>query len=144
VFRLNGRRIYLRSSHTGNCSPVGLELPHDPDWLRRDLINTKMTRFNCLRFIAGVAKRYQLDLCDEIAVFASLAVALELGRGDHGVVIGAGTGTGKTKAAFIPAFADVVAASTAMRRTPSVMAIYPRIELLKDQLLESPFNFLRP
>ena len=67
-FRLNGRRIYLRGSHTGNCCPVGLELPHDPDLLRRDLLNVKAMRFNMIRFIAGVAKRYQLDLCDEIGL----------------------------------------------------------------------------
>lgn len=68
AFRLNGRRIYLRCSHTGNCCPIGLELPHDPDILRRDLINAKAMRFNAIRFIAGVAKRYQLDLCDEIGL----------------------------------------------------------------------------
>ncbi len=68
AFRLNGRRIYLRCSHTGNCCPVGLELPHDPDILRRDLLNAKVMGFNAIRFIAGVAKRYQLDLCDEIGL----------------------------------------------------------------------------
>jgi hypothetical protein len=68
AFRLNGRRIYLRCSHTGNCCPVGLELPVDPDWLRRDLINAKMMRFNAIRFIAGIARRYQLDLADEIGL----------------------------------------------------------------------------
>lgn len=67
-FRLNGRRIYLRCSHTGNCCPVGLEFPHDPDLLRRDLLNVKVMGFNAIRFIAGVAKRYQLDLCDEIGL----------------------------------------------------------------------------
>jgi hypothetical protein len=67
-FRLNGRRLFLRSSHTGNCCPIGLELPSDPDWLRRDLLNVKVMGFNCLRFISGVAKRYQLDLCDEIGL----------------------------------------------------------------------------
>jgi len=67
-FRLNGQRLYLRCSHTGNCCPVGLELPHDPDLLRRDLINAKMMGFNAIRFISGVAKRYQLDLCDEIGL----------------------------------------------------------------------------
>jgi len=67
-FRLNGRRLYLRCSHTGNCCPVGLELPVDPDWLRRDLINAKMMRFNAIRFISGIARRYQLDLCDEIGL----------------------------------------------------------------------------
>ncbi|MBN2022068.1 MAG: hypothetical protein JW809_04680 [Pirellulales bacterium] len=68
AFRLNGKRIFLRSSHTGNCTPIGLELPHDPDYLRRDLINAKFMGFNMIRFIAGVAKRYQLDLCDEIGL----------------------------------------------------------------------------
>lgn len=68
AFRLNGKRVFLRSSHTGNCTPIGLELPHDPDYLRRDLINAKFMGFNAIRFIAGVAKRYQLDLCDEIGL----------------------------------------------------------------------------
>jgi hypothetical protein len=67
-FRLNGRRLFLRCSHTGNCCPVGLELPLDPDWLRRDLLNVKVMGFNMIRFIAGVPKRYQLDLCDEIGL----------------------------------------------------------------------------
>lgn len=65
-FRLNGRCIYVRCSRTGNCCPVGLEPPTAPDLLRRDLINVKAMRFNAIRFIAGMAKRYQLDLCDEI------------------------------------------------------------------------------
>jgi Glycosyl hydrolases family 2, sugar binding domain/Glycosyl hydrolases family 2/Glycosyl hydrolases family 2, TIM barrel domain len=68
AFRLNGKRIYLRCSHTGNCCPIGLEMPHDPDYLRRDLINQKMLRFNAIRFISGVPKRYQLDLADEIGL----------------------------------------------------------------------------
>jgi len=67
-FRLNGRRLFLRCSHTGNCCPVGLELPHDPDLLRRDLLNVKAMGFNAIRFIAGVAKRTQLDLCDELGL----------------------------------------------------------------------------
>ncbi|MBN1418058.1 MAG: glycoside hydrolase family 2 [Planctomycetes bacterium] len=67
-FRLNGRRIYLRSSHTGNCCPIGLELPHDPDFLRRDLLNVKAMRFNMIRFISGIPKRDQLDSCDEIGL----------------------------------------------------------------------------
>jgi len=67
-FRLNGRRIYLRSSHTGNHCPIGLQLPHDPDLLRRDLLNVKVMGFNMIRFIAGVATRAQLDLCDEIGL----------------------------------------------------------------------------
>ena len=67
-FRFSGRRIYLRCSHTANCCPIGLEMPHDPDLLRRDLLNVKAMGFNAIRFIDGVAKRYQLDLCDEIGL----------------------------------------------------------------------------
>jgi hypothetical protein len=67
-FRLNGKRLFLRCSHTGNHSPVGLQMPPDPDMLRRDLINVKMMGFNSIRFISGVATRFQLDLCDEIGL----------------------------------------------------------------------------
>ena len=67
-FRLNGKRLFLRCSHTGNHCPVGLQLPPDPDMLRRDLLNVKVMGFNAIRFIAGVATRYQLDLCDEIGL----------------------------------------------------------------------------
>ena len=54
-FRLNGRRLFLRCSHTGNHCPVGLQLPPDPDMLRRDLLNVKVMGFNAIRFISGVA-----------------------------------------------------------------------------------------
>ncbi len=50
-FRLNGRRLLLRCSHTGNHCPVGLQLPPDPDMLRRDLLNVKVMGFNAIRFI---------------------------------------------------------------------------------------------
>lgn len=80
-FRLNGRRIYLRSSHTCNHFPIGIQLPQDPDLLRRDLLNMKVMGFNAIRFIWGGATRAQLDLCDEIGLmvyeesFASNAIA---------------------------------------------------------------------
>ena len=67
-FRLNGRRIFLRSSVTGNMAPVGTHIPPaDTDWFRRDLINCKAMGFNAIRFY-GLATRYQLDLCDEIGL----------------------------------------------------------------------------
>ena len=69
-FRLNGKRIYLRCSHTGNMVPIGIHLPYktDVDALRKDLVNVKAVGFNAIRFIAGPAERYQLDLCDEIGL----------------------------------------------------------------------------
>jgi len=67
-FRLNGRRLLLRSTHTCNHFPVGLKLPPDPDMARRDLLDLKVMGFNMVRFIWGGAERYQLDLCDEIGL----------------------------------------------------------------------------
>ena len=67
-FRLNGKRLFLRGTHTLNHTPVGLQIPHDPDLLRRDLLNLKVMGFNMVRFIWGGAVPYQLDLCDEIGL----------------------------------------------------------------------------
>ena len=67
-FRLNGRRVFLRSTHTCNHFPVGLKLPPDPDMARRDLLDLKVMGFNMIRFIWGGAEPYQLDLCDEIGL----------------------------------------------------------------------------
>jgi DEAD/DEAH box helicase len=57
-------------------------------------------------------------------------------RADRGIVIGAGTGAGKTKAFYIPALAEIAASLTAGRWVRA-LAIYPRVELLKDQLAEA-------
>jgi hypothetical protein len=65
-FRLNGKRIFLRASHSGNEAPVGYRVPLDPDLLRRDLLNSKVMGFNMIRFFCQIPRRYQVDLCDEI------------------------------------------------------------------------------
>src|SRR5207249_2479972 len=57
-------------------------------------------------------------------------------RGERGLVIGAGTGAGKTKAFYVPALAEIAATLT-LDRWVRAVAIYPRIELLKDQLGEA-------
>ncbi len=69
-FRLNGKRIFLKSSHTGNHCPVGQIVPpkEAKDLLRKDLLYMKSSGFNTVRFIAGIAHPYQLDLCDEIGL----------------------------------------------------------------------------
>ena len=72
-FRLNDRRVFLRSTHTCNHFPVGLKLPPDPDMARRDLLDLKVMGFNMIRFIWGGAERYQLDLCDEIGMMVRRA-----------------------------------------------------------------------
>ena len=77
------------------------------------------------RVLAGRSlSRFQLDAAAEI--FA----ALQSGT-DRGVVVGAGTGSGKTLAFYLPALAQLAAPGVP---SPRVVAIYPRNELLKDQL----------
>ncbi|MFA5206687.1 MAG: malectin domain-containing carbohydrate-binding protein, partial [Lentisphaeria bacterium] len=67
-FRLNGRRLFLRSTHTGNHFPIGQAVPVDPDLLRRDLLMAKVAGYNTVRFIAGMPFPEQLDYCDEIGL----------------------------------------------------------------------------
>jgi hypothetical protein len=69
-FRLNGKRIFLKSSHTGNHCPIGAVVPPASalDLLRKDLLYMKACGFNTVRFISGVAHPYQLELCDEIGL----------------------------------------------------------------------------
>lgn len=68
-FRLNGRRIFLKSSHTVNNFPIGLRLvAPDADMLRRDLLYARAAGFNMIRFIAGMAHPEQLSYCDEIGL----------------------------------------------------------------------------
>ena len=67
-FFLNGRRIFLKSTHTGNAMPIGQQAPVIPDLVRRDLLYAKAAGFNAVRFIAGVAYPEQLDFCDELGL----------------------------------------------------------------------------
>lgn len=77
------------------------------------------------RVLAGrELSHFQLSATSEI--FSGLQ-----SRIDRGVVVGAGTGSGKTLAFYLPALSQLAAAGTA---APRVIAIYPRNELLKDQL----------
>ncbi|MEV8504472.1 protein DpdJ [Actinoplanes sp. NPDC051475] len=72
-------------------------------------------------------KLSEFQLKSTIEVFAAMA-----GR-DRGVVVSAGTGSGKTLAFYLPALAHL-ATRPASTRGVGVVAIYPRNELLKDQL----------
>jgi hypothetical protein len=68
AFRLNGRRLFLRGTHTVNATPVGQQVADDPALFQRDLVLLKAMGFNCIRFIWGGATRRQLDLCDEMGL----------------------------------------------------------------------------
>jgi len=55
---------------------------------------------------------------------------------ENGIVIGAGTGAGKTKAFYLPALAWL-AEYISNQAHVAIIAIYPRVELLKDQFSEA-------
>ncbi|SFL60852.1 protein DpdJ [Streptomyces pini] len=79
-----------------------------------------------------VLSRFQVD--------ATKAVTRSLAHGDsRGVVVGAGTGSGKTLAFYLPAFAAMANHKGTGVHT---LALYPRIELLRDQLREAIKNAL--
>jgi hypothetical protein len=67
-FMLNGKRLFLKSTHTGNHVPIAQVAPTTADFLTRDLLYAKALGFNMVRFISGVAWPEQLDYCDEIGL----------------------------------------------------------------------------
>ncbi len=69
-FHLNGRRIFLKSTHTGNHVPFGqvVPIPGYPDLLRRDLLYAKASGFNMVRYISGLAYPDELSMCDELGL----------------------------------------------------------------------------
>lgn len=81
-FHLNGRRLFLKSTHTGNAAPIGQQVAVLSDHVRRDIIFAKASGFNCVRFIAGVAWPEQLDFCDEIGMLVYEECFAAWGLGD--------------------------------------------------------------
>ena len=67
-FRLNGRRLFLRSTHTCNHFPVGLKLPPDPDMAAPRPARPQGDGVQHDSLHLGRRERYQLDLCDEIGL----------------------------------------------------------------------------
>ena len=90
--------------------------------IRRLLQNTDGSSLTLARFQADAVERQLVNLQESR---------------DRGLVIGAGTGAGKTKAFYIPAFAHIAEAIDPHRPHLQALAIYPRNELLKDQLAEA-------
>ena len=81
-----------------------------------------------LAAVLGARQLSQFQLAAARSVFDSLDA-----RSNRGVVVGAGTGSGKTLAFYLPALVHL-ATRPSLPESTGVVAIYPRNELLKDQL----------
>ncbi|MGV0718641.1 protein DpdJ [Mycolicibacterium sp. XJ662] len=90
---------------------------------QRDIPDSVLTQVNRILGHRSIST-FQLQATE--AVFSSLQSSE-----DAGIVVGAGTGSGKTLAFYLPALATLAESSPG---GPRVIAIYPRNELLKDQL----------
>jgi ATP-dependent helicase Lhr and Lhr-like helicase len=73
----------------------------------------------------------------QVATARSVAAAATAGQ-TRGVIVGAGTGSGKTLAFFLPAYALMAERAIPGRFGVQTLALYPRKELLGDQLHEPP------
>ena len=82
-FMLNGRKVFVKSSHTGNAFPVGQGYPAIKEQIRKDMIMAKSYGFNTVRSIAGMLREEQLKVCDEIGlmVYEENFAAWNLGFG---------------------------------------------------------------
>ena len=67
-FFLNGKRIYVKSAHTGNHLPIGINAPAIPGMEFEDFRLAKAAGFNCIRYIATMATPEQLDFCDRLGL----------------------------------------------------------------------------
>ena len=67
-FYLNGRKLFVKSAHSGNAFPAGQMFPAVPSMTRQDFYYAKACGFNMLRSIAGLFRPEQLDFCDEIGL----------------------------------------------------------------------------
>jgi hypothetical protein len=67
-FRLNGKRVFWRSAHSGADTPITIRIPYDPGLVRQDLVYLKAMGFNGIRFISTMGPRNLIDMCDEIGL----------------------------------------------------------------------------
>ena len=81
-FCLNGRKIFLKCSHSGNAFPIGQNYPVVKEQVRQDMIMAKTYGFNAVRAISGTFRPEQLDVCDEIGllIYEESLAAWQLGE----------------------------------------------------------------
>ena len=107
--------------------------------LKRLEEDVRLTRFRqeALASLLRVGQSDELQLA-EFQFQATRRMLRDLeARTSRGLIIGAGTGTGKTLAFYIPALTHIAGLIERDERWTKAIAIYPRNELLKDQFAET-------
>ncbi|MFD3536057.1 protein DpdJ [Streptomyces sp. NPDC058664] len=126
-YRLHvGERRYPKRNIPADAAIA--ELAEVPGWtdLHAEVARSQIGSYDLSRF--------QVD--------ATKAVLRGLQASDsRGVVVSAGTGSGKTLAFYLPAFAAL--AHDQRRNAVHTLALYPRVELLRDQLRDAVAGNLR-
>ena len=117
----------------------------DHSWNQtRQLLENKRTSDFTLSVLDELLEHGKLQLSG--FQVESLLHLLEEGESprDGGTIIGAGTGSGKTKAFYLPAFGQIaLSIKDDPRAWTRMLGIYPRTELLKDQYSEALSEILR-
>ena len=67
-FYLNGKKLLIKSAHSGNAFPIGQMYPVVPEHTRKDFLYAKAAGFNMLRAISGIFRPEQLELADEMGL----------------------------------------------------------------------------
>ena len=84
-----------------------------------------------LRRLVGTSKLAPFQLRATASILAAIAAERPTAR-----IVTAGTGSGKTLSFYLPALLDLASAAV-RRKGPHTLALYPRIELLRDQAREA-------
>lgn len=89
-------------------------------------------RGNVVRKMVGSGKLAQFQVDATRSILEALAHPRPAA-----IIITAGTGSGKTRAFYLPALMDIAASVGEKRAGPHTLALYPRNELLRDQAREA-------
>lgn len=84
-----------------------------------------------LRAILGTRSAAHFQVAASEAILSALTAERECGY-----IVTAGTGSGKTLAFYLPAFLDLCDRLSSQARSTHTLALYPRVELLRDQARE--------
>lgn len=145
IYLLKQRFKFKDWSYAPNLvSNIKLELPYrkypirdqELEEVKKRLHEESITNAFLEEVLKNLLEHGQLNL--SLFQVASLSHLLKIPRKDQGTIIGAGTGSGKTKSFYLPAMTKISESiKLDLRHWTRILGIYPRTELLKDQFREA-------